>query len=318
MVGDVYKAMTRAKRDHTLPNKKRRAKPSLVTQGGMIELEPDSAATGSQDRETDSTDAKLLTHITASTPPVSVLPTSRKDGPRSSAHRAGQVKGPQRVGREEPIGLYAKQVIAHHDPGSFIAEQYRAVRTQILSRQGARGASHAQTMLLTSAALHEGKTITTLNLAMTFGELGEKRILAVEANLNSGAFARLMGNTPAKGLRQWLSGDETDLDKLIQPTVRDNVQWIGSGGPGSKGETILLAEPPLKMFFEQLRDRYDYILVDTPSLDWGPQATVIGAHIDQAILVVRLHCTPQPAVERAKRLLSAAKCNVAGVVVTRC
>lgn len=208
---------------------------------------------------------------------------------------------------------YSGDIITHHDRGSVITEQYRAIRTQILARGRNR---RLQVNTLTSAAPNEGKSVTTINLGITFSELRNQKTLLIEGDLRRPAFARLLHRDPRPGLTQLLKGEVDDLNQVIHPTVYDNLQLIPCGGSDSTNSTELLSSPRMAQLIDRVRDRYDHIFIDTPPVLSVTDASILGAVSDQTILIVRLNRTPSEVVERTKRLLRAANCDVAGVVLT--
>ncbi len=208
---------------------------------------------------------------------------------------------------------YAAQIIVHHDRGSVITEQYRAIRTQVLARARTR---RVQTHVITSSGPEEGKSVTTINLGMTFAELRSQRTLLIEGDLRQPTFHKIMAKPATLGLIQLLRGEESQIDKVIQPTAYDNLQVIQAGGRDGSHSTELLSSPRMAQVLDRLRDRYDHIFIDSPPVVTVTDPCILGAMADQVLLVVRLHRTPQDVVDRAKRLLRAANCEIAGVILT--
>lgn len=221
---------------------------------------------------------------------------------------------PQSVVRKDPsLNGYASEVIVHHDRGSVITEQYRAIRTQILARARNR---RLQTHVVTSATPEEGKSVTTINLGMAFSELRNQKTLLIEGDLRKPSFGRLFNRTSTPGLLQLLRGEVDELDKVIHPTVYDNLFYIPAGDRDQTGSTELLSSPRMAQVLDRLKDRFEHIFIDTPPVVTVTDAAILGALCDETLLVVRLHRTPSEVVDRAKRLLKAANCDLAGVILT--
>lgn len=215
-----------------------------------------------------------------------------------------------------PPGLsdgFSPQIVVHHDRGGLITEQYRAIRTQILARCKNR---RLQIHLVTSAAPEEGKTVTTINLALAFAELRNQRILLLEADLRRPRFRTYLPGSSEPGLIHYLRGDIDQLDPLLHPSGYENCHILPAGGIESLHSTQLLSSARLAQLLDRLRDRYDFIFIDSPPVITVTDPCILGALADQTILVVRLNHTPAEVVERARRLLRAANCEVAGVVLT--
>jgi capsular exopolysaccharide synthesis family protein len=208
---------------------------------------------------------------------------------------------------------YAAEIIVHHDRGSIITEQYRAIRTQILARARNR---RLQTHLVTSSAPEEGKSVTVINLGVAFSELQNRKTLLIEGDLRRPIFERLFGRPCPMGLLQLLRGETTDLDLAIQHTAYDNVDFIPAGGREPTHSSELLSGARMDQTLDRLRDRYDYIFVDSPPVITVTDACILGSKCDSTILVIRMHHTPAEIVDRAKRLLRANQCDIAGMVLT--
>ena len=234
---------------------------------------------------------------------------SRADAERHESRMADPI-----LGRRDPsLNGYAPQIIVHHDRGSVITEQYRAIRTQILARTRNR---RIQTHVVTSSSPEEGKTITTINLGMTFSELRNQKTLLIEGDLRRPSFGTALNRTCSPGLLQLLRGEISEIDQAIHPTVYDNLQFIPAGDRDQVASTELLSSPRMAQVLDRLKDRYDHIFIDTPPVVTVTDAAILGALSDETLLVVRLNKTPTDMVDRAKRLLRAANCELAGVILT--
>lgn len=184
-------------------------------------------------------------------------------------------------------------LIAVTDPRSPHAEQYRALRTRILHANEKR---RIQAIVVSSAGVMEGKTVTSVNLAWLLAQTDGVRALLIDGDLRRPCAAEYLGIEAAAGLSEVLAGEAT-LDETIirlEPaglhllpggTVRDNVAEILSGPKFSK----LLAE---------LRLLFDYIIIDAPPLGIFTDATVLINRADGALMVVRSGKTRYAALDR--------------------
>lgn len=298
-MGDVFNAMNRAKQQ-------------------ADQQSPDAVAAPSQaDDTTPALERQQKTEVELNAtdqqqgqPQHGVAAAAEKSKSETEQARTGQGMDGQ---SPASLNSYSSEVVTHHDRGSVITEQYRAIRTQILARGRNR---QLQTTVITSAAPDEGKTLTTINLGVTFSELRNKKTLLIEGDLRQPTFARLLKRNAVPGLLQVLRGEVENLDQAIHPTVYDNLQFIASGGCDAVNSTQLLSSPKWGQLIDRLRDRYDHIFIDTPPVLNVTDSSILGAISDQTVLVVRLNKTPSDVVERAKRLLHASNSEVAGVVLT--
>ena len=214
---------------------------------------------------------------------------------------------------QQSLNGYSSKVIVHHDRGSVITEQYRAIRTQILARAKNR---RLQAHVITSSMPEEGKSVSTINLGIAFSELRSQNTLVIEGDLRRPSFHKLFDRECTPGLLQLLRGDVTDIDSSIHQTVYDNLQFMPAGGRDPTHSTELLSSPRMAQILDRLRDHYDHIFIDTPPVVSVTDAAILAALGDQTLLVVRLHKTPIDMVDRAKRLLRSNDCNVSGIILT--
>ncbi|HLL70950.1 MAG TPA: CpsD/CapB family tyrosine-protein kinase [Pyrinomonadaceae bacterium] len=184
-------------------------------------------------------------------------------------------------------------LIAITDPRSPHAEQYRALRTRILHAGEKR---NVQAIVVSSAGVMEGKTVTALNLAWLLAQTDGVRALLIDGDLRRPCAAEYLGIDAPSGLSEVLAGEATLEETILRlepaglhilpgGTVRDNVAEILSGPKFSK----LLAE---------LRRMFDYIIIDAPPLGIFTDATVLIGRADGALMVVRSGKTRYAALDR--------------------
>ena len=239
------------------------------------------------------------------------------------AQQDAQIEYEQRLEQPEDTSLpttgasrlngYSAEIVVHHDRGSAVTEQYRAIRTQLLARTRNRT---MQTYVITSSTPEEGKSVTTANLGIVFSELRNHKTLLVEGDMRRPSFSKLFDRECVPGLLQLLRGEVEGIDDIVHQTIYDNLQFIPAGGRDSTHSTEMLSSPRMTQVLERLKDRYDHIFIDSPPVITVTDACILGAMCDQTLLVVRLNKTPSGAVERAKRLLRASNCEVSGVILT--
>lgn len=220
---------------------------------------------------------------------------------------------PNAAANAAKLNGYSPQVVVHHDRGSIITEQYRAIRTQILAR-GRNRKLHVH--CVTSSAPQEGKSVTCFNLGVAFSELRNQKTVIIEGDLRRPSFGKLLNRRATPGLIQLLRGEVDDLDQALHPTVYDNLQFIPAGDRDFTNSTELLSSPRMVQILDRLKDRYDHIFIDTPPVITVTDACILGALADETFLVVRLGKTPAEVVDRSKRLLRASNCDVSGVILT--
>lgn len=317
-MGDVFDAMNRARKDRGQDATNDPATTDPTPQGDQAGQKP--GADTPADGESPGLPIDQVT--------VEPDPPSQNDGmdiatreteaqqPAADLDDPALADAPTTLHSHDPsdaLNGYAPAVVVHHDRGSVVTEQYRAIRTQILARARNR---KLQVHVITSSVPEEGKSVSTVNLGVTFSELRNKNTLLIEGDLRRPSFDKLFDRESTPGLLQLLRGDVTDIDKAIHHTVYDNLQFLPAGGRDPTHCTELLSSPRMAQILERLRDHYDHIFIDTPPVVSVTDAAILAAMGDQTLLVVRLHKTPIDVVERAKRLLRANNCNVSGIILT--
>lgn len=193
------------------------------------------------------------------------------------------------------------------DPRGRIAEQFRALRNSIHALNP-DGASH--TLVLTSALRGEGKTVACLNLAVAMAELPGIEVLVLDADLHHPGLEDYLALPRRQGLTEVLSG-VLPLDQAIRQTSVPGVSIVGAGRlPSNPSE--LIGSDRMRALLNQLRQRYSYVLVDTPEATSISDASLLGAIADGILLVVRLGSTPRHQVEETHNALEALGGNVLG------
>jgi len=321
-MGDVFDALNRAKKEREASEGHPPVPPDQIDpQAAPVDDSSPALPLGDVPRETIVDQA--VPHMTLpkghARPDLSVStvmdrPLEKND----SRNKASQI--PQAVAAgmhpsSAAAGLngYSSQVVVHHDRGSIITEQYRAIRTQILARGRNR---KLQVHCVTSSAPQEGKSVTCFNLGVVFSELRNQKTVIIEGDLRRPSFGKLLNRRVTPGLIQLLRGEVDDLDQVLHPTVYDNLQFIPAGDRDFTNSTELLSSPRMSQILDRLKDRYDHIFIDTPPVITVTDACILGALADETFLVVRLGKTPAEVVDRSKRLLRASNCEVTGVILT--
>lgn len=206
---------------------------------------------------------------------------------------------------------FAETAVVHGERGSMISEQYRIMRTNLMAKfEGGRFCT-----MITSAEANEGKSVTTVNLALAMAELQEGRTLIVDCDLRKGRLAKLAGVAQTPGVTEILHSRAT-LRDCLRSTGVSNLDVLPAGqlAPQEVGE--LLGRPELAELICNLRRQYEFILVDTPPVNMVSDVGMIGRCANEALMVVRMNRTSREAVNKAMRLLRAVNVNVCGLALT--
>ncbi len=209
-------------------------------------------------------------------------------------------------------GAIDDRLVVLTEPSSIMAEEYRSIRTSILARwEQKRHLVHT----ITSATPQEGKTITSLNLGLSFAELRNRQTLVIEADLRLPQFESQLGLDRGTGLVPLLDGQVTLEDVIV--TVPDtNLHVIPAGKRANDRAVQLLSSTPMAELLERLRESYDHVIIDTPPVVELADAGILGAMSDDVLLIARLQRTPQSLIEQAIRTLGSYNADVAGLIAT--
>jgi protein-tyrosine kinase len=175
------------------------------------------------------------------------------------------------------------------EPTSHAAEQYRAVRLAIETFRHERG---TRTVGITSPGRGDGRTITALNLAGALAQASDARVVLVEADLRHPGVARALGLPSARGLSTYLLDANMGVDAVVGRP--GGVAFaVVPAGTASSMPYELLKSPRLAGLLAALRDRFDYVVVDTPPALPYPDVGILRDLVDGFVVVVRANRTPR-------------------------
>lgn len=208
---------------------------------------------------------------------------------------------------ERPIAMEV-----HDDPRSTIAEAYRSVRTA-LQFSTAEGAP--KRLVITSTTRNEGKSTTSLALAINFAQMGQ-RVLLIDADMRNPTIHKLLGMSNDFGLSNLLSSDNRG-DKMITPTVIPNLSVL-TAGPVPPNPVDLLTGPKLLLLLNITAALgIDYVIVDAPPMLGLADAVVLGNQLQNVLYVVQAGSTRKAQIKNALRRLRQAGLVPRGVVLTQ-
>lgn len=193
-----------------------------------------------------------------------------------------------------------------------LIENFRVVRTNLLS--SAATSKFPQVIMITSTSPKEGKTVVASNLAMSFAQMGEKTLI-LDANLRRGIQHHLFGSRSAPGLSNILM-EKYDVADACRPTTMENLHILPSGDQ-LEGDIEQLGSPAFVQVIDQLRKRYQRIIVDSPPVLGLAETSVMQPAMDGVMLVIWSGQTPTRAVRTAMEMLEANHANFYGFVLNR-
>ncbi len=188
-------------------------------------------------------------------------------------------------------------------------EAYRALRTSLalLAREGKQ-----KTFTVISGGVGEGKSTTLFNLAYVCAEQGSK-VLIIDSDLRRPVQHKMVGLANRTGLVNVLTG-ELKPEEVIQETGVPNL-WMLTSGRLRRGSLGIMNSPRLKAMLDGLKEKYDYILLDSPPILGVTDAAILAGEADGVLLVVQYRKYPKIISLRAKRMIENAGGRLMGAVL---
>ncbi len=197
-------------------------------------------------------------------------------------------------GRKGEVEDIETRLITHYKPRSPISESYRSLRTSL---QFASVDNGIKTVVVTSPAPKEGKTLTASNLAITEAQAGKKTLL-LDTDLRKPMIHHLFSLEKDEGISKVLTG-ELKLADAIKKTKIENLSVITSG-PIPPNPSELLGSKKMKQVLEELKSKFDVIILDSPPMIAVTDPVVIGQEVDGVVFVIRSGKTTRDIAEKAK------------------
>ncbi|MCC6383776.1 MAG: polysaccharide biosynthesis tyrosine autokinase [Bacteroidia bacterium] len=168
-----------------------------------------------------------------------------------------------------------------HNPKSPLAEAFRSIRTNL---QFYGVDKNKKVILITSSVSGEGKSFVSINLASVFALQGNKVVL-VGLDLRKPKLIQDFNLDNNTGITKYLIG-QVSVDEIIRSTGIENLDIVSSG-PIPPNPSELISTPEMDSLFEELRQRYDLIIVDTPPLGIVSDAFILMKYSDINLYIVR-------------------------------
>jgi len=189
------------------------------------------------------------------------------------------------------------------------AEAYRVLRTNLLF---SRKEETFNTIVVVSAGAGEGKSTTTINLATVFAQAGN-RVLIVDSDLRRPTLHKLFKVANNLGLTNYLLKQNT-IAEIVQTTSVPNLDFMASGKLPNSSMGIL-GSAQMKQMISELKQRYDFILFDSPPILGVSDASILASEVDLVMQVIQYRRYPQPMTIRAKQMIEKVGGNFVGIVL---
>lgn len=189
-------------------------------------------------------------------------------------------------------------------------EYYNSIRTNIQF-----SGRDLKVITLTSAQPGEGKSTTSVNLAISFARAGFRTLLIDADTRNSVMSGTFKSNERYQGLTSFLSGN-AELSDVICDTSIDNLMIIPAGQV-PPNPTSLIQNDNFKAMVETVRGLYDYVIIDTPPLGLVIDAAILAHHSDASLLVVKAGADKRRTVTKLKEQLEQSDSVFLGVILNK-
>lgn len=258
--------------------------------------------------------------------PPAVEATSTEP-PAASVETQAQPSGPTSTRRSKSVELNLARLAqnGYLVPGrerSQIEEEFRIIKRPLLKNATGEGAAHverANLIMVTSALPGEGKTYTSINLAISLAMELDHKVLLVDADVVRPSVLDRLGLEPAKGLLDILTNTDIEMSDVMLKTNIPKLTLLPAGiGSGEANTTELLASGSMEKLLDELAQKYhDRIVVfDAPPLLPSTESRVLATHLGQIVLVVEADRTPKASVTQAFAALES--CPVVMSVLNKC
>lgn len=197
--------------------------------------------------------------------------------------------------------------ILEKDSRSIAAESYRTVRTNI---QYSSIDKEYKIIMVTSSEPKEGKSSVAGNLALSFAQ-DDNRVLLIDCDLRKPSLHKKFRISNVIGLTDVLIG-KGDLISSIKK-YNDKL-FILTSGNKSPNPAEMLSSKVMSKLLEELREKFDYIILDTPPVQAVADSQIISTKSDGVILVIRAEETKRDSTKSAVSLLRKVNANIIGAV----
>lgn len=190
---------------------------------------------------------------------------------------------------------------------NMINESYREIRTYLTIND------EMKTILVTSAEMNEGKTTTICNLAKCFGELDDTKVILIDCDFKKRGVSRKLGIQNPFGVSDIVFGNKK-LDECIQKL--EDIDVLPSGGVPNN-TSMLLNSKVMKNLVNELREKYDYVFIDSPPICRLNDACIIAQYVDGTVLVNASKEIDSKVAKLTLEKLKKVGANVIGVVLNK-
>ncbi|MDE7522172.1 CpsD/CapB family tyrosine-protein kinase [Ligilactobacillus salivarius] len=195
-------------------------------------------------------------------------------------------------------------------PTSVDTEQFNIIRTNITFSSAD---TEYKSLMITSSVASEGKSTMATNIAASFAKQGLSTLL-VDADLRRPTIASTFGIADPRGLTNFLTDREFDINDVIYGTTVDNL-FVIPAGPIPPNPSELIGSRRMNKLREALEEKLDLVIYDAPPVLSVTDAQLLSAKVDGTILIVRQGFAEKEEVRQAVDLLKHVNAHIIGAVL---
>ncbi len=204
--------------------------------------------------------------------------------------------------------IKARGIVTPSDPRSLVADEFRVIKRPLIANAKGKGPvpiPNSNLIMVTSALPGEGKTFTSINLAMSIAMELDSTVLLVDADVARPAVLNTLGVKAAKGLLDVLLDDAIDLSSVLLKTNVEKLTLLPSGTPHPRA-TELIASDAMIRLLEEMATRYSdrIIIFDSPPLLLATESPVLATHMGQIVIVAECDRTTHATIKDALATLA--------------
>ena len=208
------------------------------------------------------------------------------------------------AGIEKKTTLHSRLIAVNGGSYDALAENLRQIKTVATA-----GGGDLRSILVTSAGVGEGKSLTVTNLSIAISRMFDQRVLLLDGNLRHPSIHELLGLKRDRGLSEFLKGSTTAA-QVVTKLDLPNLFVVTAGAP-AESPTELLNTRRMSDFVALVRQQFDWVFLDSSAMTREPDAELLSSFVDGVVLITGKQTHPS-SVREAVRLLRSTK--VLGIV----
>lgn len=205
----------------------------------------------------------------------------------------------------------SNNIVVHEGDNSSISELFRLLRTNL---QFMLTGKKDKVVLLTSSVSGEGKSFVSVNLAIALSLL-KKRVLIIGLDIRNPRLSEYLNVSSRFGITNYLASEEVEIDQIIVPSNINPLLDIITAGPVPPNPAELILSNRLDALFDELRNRYDYIIVDSAPVAMVSDTFSLMRIADAVIYVCRANYTQREYIRYCNNLVTDGRLHNVSLVV---